>query len=129
MKQQLFQEKYPIFSVEIGKHETSYQSVEALAAYYQDKIAENEKVKFIGVFDHFAHTTSIQGDIAPGIQAAVDVIFCFGYALPSAEMLAIRPRSIGIADLGDHFVISFLEAPMAVANDSMESWTLALRDQ
>jgi hypothetical protein len=42
-------------------------------------------------------------------------------------MLAVRPRSIGIADLGDRFVISFMEAPMAAANQSMEAWTLALR--
>ena len=95
MKQTLLQEKYPIYVAEISKNETQYQSVTELASYYQARIAENEKVHFIGVFDHFAHTTRIGGNIADGIQAAIDVIFCFGFALPSPQMLAVRPRSIG----------------------------------
>lgn len=127
MKQIIFQEKYPIFSLEISKQETAHQSVDALVEYYKGKIVENPKVAFIGVFDHYAHTKGIGGTVADGIVAAVDVIFCFGFALPSAQMLAVRPRSIGIADLGDRFLISFMEAPMAAANQSMEAWTLALR--
>ena len=127
MKHTLFNDKYPVFVAEIGKHETSFQSVPALVDYYKAKIAENPKVAFIGVFDHYAHTKGIGGTVADGIVAAVDVIFCFGFALPSAQMLAVRPRSIGIADLGDRFLISFMEAPMAAANQSMEAWTLALR--
>lgn len=67
---------------------------------------------FIGVFDHYAHTQGIGGEIDPDIKAAVDVIFCFGFALPNPQVLAVRPRSIGVADLGDRFVVSFLEAPM-----------------
>lgn len=127
MKQTLLQEKYPIYVAEISKNETQYQSVTELASYYQARIAENEKVHFIGVFDHFAHTTRIGGNIADGIQAAIDVIFCFGFALPSPQMLAVRPRSIGIADMGDKFIISFMEAPMQPANEAMENWTKALR--
>lgn len=128
MKQHLLQEKYPIFVAEIGKEETSYKTMDELVEYYKGKIAENPKVHFIGVFDHFAHTTRIGGDIAPGIQAAVDIIFCFGFAIPNPQMLAVRPRSIGIADLGDRFMISFMEAPMQPANQAMEAWTKALRN-
>lgn len=127
MKQHLLQEKYPIFVAEVGKDETRYQTVEELVEYYKGKIAENPRVHFIGVFDHYAHTTRIGGDIAAGIRAAVDVIFCFGFAIPNPQMLAVRPRSIGIADLGDKFVISFMEAPMQPANEAMETWTKALR--
>lgn len=129
MKQTLLQEKYPIFVAEIRKDETRYQSVEALVGYYEARIAENPKVHFIGVFDHFAHTTGIGGEIVAGMRAAVDVIFCFGFAIPSPQMLAVRPRSIGIADMGDRFVISFMEAPMQPANEAMEAWTRALRDR
>lgn len=128
MKQQLLQEKYPIFVAEIGKDETRYKTVEELVEYYKGKIAENPRVHFIGVFDHYAHTSRIGGDIAPGIQAAVDIIFCFGFAIPNPQMLAVRPRSIGIADLGDKFVVSFMEAPMQPANQAMEAWTKALRN-
>lgn len=127
MKQTLLQEKYPVFVAEIGKHETACQSVEDIVAYLQGKIAENPKVKFIGVFDHHAHTQGIGGEIAAGIVGAVDVIFCFGFALPNPQVLAVRPRSIGVADLGDKFVVSFLEAPMKPANDAMEAWVKGLR--
>ena len=128
MKQTMLNEKYPIFVAEIAKTETSFKTVDALVDYYKGKIAENPKVHFIGIFDHYAHTTKIGGDIVAGLTAAVDFIFCFGFAIPSPQMLAVRPRSIGIADMGDKFVISFMEAPMQPANQAMEAWTLALRN-
>jgi len=127
MKQHLLQEKYPIYVAEIDKTETPYPSVDALVAYYRERIADNPKVQFIGVFDHFAHTLRIGGPIMDGMTAAVDIIFCFGFAIPSPHMLAVRPRSIGIADMGDKFVISFMEAPMQPANQAMEAWTRALK--
>ncbi len=47
--------------------------------------------------------------------------------LPDLPVLAVRPRSIGVADLGDRFVISFMEAPMKPVNDAMEAWVRGLR--
>jgi hypothetical protein len=129
MKQTLLQEKYPIFVAEIGKNETSCKNIDDVVAYLKAKIAEKEKVQFIGVFDHYAHTKNIGGEIAAGIQAAVDVIFCFGFALPNPQVLAVRPRSIGVADLGDKFVVSFLEVPMQPANEAMENWVKSLRNK
>ena len=61
------------------------------------------------------------------MPAAVDSVFCFGFANPSVQMLAVRPSSIGIADMGDRFIISFMEAPMQPANQAMEAWTRRLR--
>ena len=128
MKQTLLQEKYPIYVAEINKTETSCKTVDALIDYYKARIAENPRVQFIGVFDHYAHTRRIEGPIAEGITAAVDIIFCFGFAIPNPQMLAVRPRSIGIAEMGDRFFISFLEAPMQPANEAMEAWTRGLRN-
>lgn len=127
MKQTLLQEKYPVFVAEIDKNETDCKSVDDVVNYIKAKVAENPKVQFIGVFDHFAHTKNIGGEIAADIVGAVDVIFCFGFALPNPQVLAVRPRSIGIADLGEKFHISFLEAPMKPANDAMEAWVKGLR--
>lgn len=129
MKQTLLQEKYPVLVSEIDKNETTCQNVDEVVTYFKAKIAENPKVQFIGVFDHYAHTQNVGGEIAPGIQGAVDVIFCFGFALPNPQVLAVRPRSIGVADLGDKFVVSFLEAPMKPANEAMEAWVKGLRDR
>ena len=128
MKQTMLQEKYPVFVAEITKAETSCQTVDSIVAYLKDKIAGNPKVHFIGVFDHYAHTNRIEGEINPAITAAVDVIFCFGIALPNPQVLAVRPRSIGIAEMGDKFVVSFMEAPMKPANDAMEAWVKGLRN-
>lgn len=129
MKQTLLQEKYPVLVSEIGKDETTRQSMDDVVAYFKEKIAENPKVQFIGIFDHYAHTKNIGGEIAPDIKGAVDVIFCFGFVLPNPQVLALRPRSIGVADLGDKFVVSFMEAPMKPANDAMEAWVKGLRNR
>jgi hypothetical protein len=129
VKQTLLQEKYPVYVAEIDKAETSHQSVDDIVGYLKGKIAANPKVQFIGVFDHYAHTRRIEGEINPEIKAAVDVIFCFGFALPNPQVLAVRPRSIGVADMGSKFVVSFMEAPMKPANDAMEAWAKGLRDK
>lgn len=128
MKQTLLNDKYPVFSLEIRKSETRYPTFEALIDYFKEKIAENPKVHFLGVFDHFAHTSKIGGEIMPGLLGAVDIIFCFGFAIPNPQVLAVRPRAIGIADLGERFVISFMEAPMVPANQAMTAWVTGLQD-
>jgi hypothetical protein len=129
MKQTMLLEKYPIFVAEIDKSETTCQSIDEIVSYLKVKIAGNPKVQFIGVFDHYAHTKRIEGEIHPDIKAAVDVIFCFGFALPNPQVLAVRPRSIGVADMGNKFVVSFMEAPMKPANEAMEAWAKGLRNK
>lgn len=128
MKQLHFQEKYPITVLDIAKSETTFQTAADIAEYFQGRIADTPRVSYIGCFDHLAHTQAIGGEIAPEITAAVNVLFCFGHALPNPQVLAVRPRSIGIADLGSHFVISFMDAPMKPANDAMQAWALALKN-
>ncbi len=91
-------------------------------------IPNTPRVSYIASFDHLAHTRAIGGEVAPEIVAATNVVFCFGHALPNPQVLAVRPRSIGIADLGDKFVISFMDAPMKPANDAMQAWALALKN-
>ncbi|NTW46922.1 MAG: hypothetical protein HGB16_02150 [Chlorobaculum sp.] len=127
MKQTLLQEKYPIYILELDKEETSYSSVDEIIAYYRQQIEEHPFAMLIGEFDHHGHISGIDGVIDEGISAAKNIVFCFGKELMNPKMLAVRPRSIGVAEMGGHFVISFLEAPMPAANTTMEEWTLALR--
>ncbi|HSV30186.1 MAG TPA: hypothetical protein VLL76_11540 [Candidatus Omnitrophota bacterium] len=129
MRQMTLMEKYPVFVLEIPKAETSHDSVDSIVAFLKQKIAETDKVAFISVFDHVEHTRSIGGDIAPNIKAGKNVVFCFGFALPNPMVMAVRPRSIGVCDTGDAFVISFMEAPMKPANDAMEAWAKAIKDR
>lgn len=128
MRQVTLMEKYPVVVLEVDKSETSFADVDAIVDYLKTCIAGNDKVAFISVFDHLAHTRSIGGEIAPNIVAAKNVVFCFGFALPNPTVMAVRPRSIGVADTGDAFVISFLEAPMKPANEAMETWVRGIRN-
>lgn len=128
MKQLHFQEKYPITVMDVNRTETLFQSVDEIADYFKSCITSHPDTIYIGTFDHYEHTRSIGGDIAQGIRAAANVLFCFGKALPDARVLAVRPRSVGIADVGNHFVISFMDAPMKPANDAMQSWALGIRN-
>lgn len=130
MKQTLLHEKYPLFVMELAPDETPYDSVDAICEYYRGRIEAHRCGRFIAIFDHYAHTCQLpDGDIGEGIRAAKNVIFCFGLSLPSAAVLAVRPRSIGVAQTDRGFVITFMEAPMPLANAAMEDWTHGLRLQ
>ncbi|MCB1737955.1 MAG: hypothetical protein KDI42_07510 [Gammaproteobacteria bacterium] len=129
MKQLMLQEKYPVFTLEIDKNETSLRDAEAMVEYLKAKISAHPVARLIADFDHYAHTQALEGgEIAEGIIAARNVVFCFGTHLPKPEMLAVRPRAIGIAEYADRFVVSFLEAPMPLANNAMEAWAKAMAD-
>lgn len=128
MKNQLLADRYPIHVLELDKSETSHQHLDELLRALEAKAEADPGVAMIAVFDHYAHTTLQGGEIRPDIFAAKNLIFCFGPKLPDPAMMAVRPRSIGIAELPDRFVLSFLEAPMAEANRKMTEWVLGLRN-
>jgi hypothetical protein len=122
-------EKYPVFEMELGKNETTLRSVDEIIAHFKTRIDANPIVSYIGTFDHLAHTTSLPGgEVAPNILAAKLIVFCFGVKLPNPHVMAVRPRSIGVADLGDKFVVNFMEPPMPVATQAMEAWAKELRN-
>ena len=129
MKQSILMERYPVFELDLPKSETSFQSVDAIISELHDKVQAHPIAAFIGIFDHFAHTKALpEGKIAPEIVDAKLIVFCFGTALPNPHVMAVRPRSIGVADLGDKFVINFMEPPMPVATTAMEAWVKALKN-
>jgi len=123
MRQITVMEKYPVFTLEIDKCETKHTNVDEILAYLKSKIEAHPIAIYIGEFDHYSHTSNLEvGEINPDIKDAKNIICCFGKVLPKAEVLAVRPRSIGVAELSDSFVVSFLEAPNPEANSAMESW-------
>jgi hypothetical protein len=127
MKQKVFKEKYHIFEIEYKKSELQYKSVDEIIAALQVKIDAHPVIAFIAIFDQYKHTASLKdGEINPSIKAAKNIIFCFGKELPTPEILAIRPRSIGVCELEDSFVVSFLEAPNDAANKTMEEFVKSL---
>ena len=127
MKQKVFKEKYHIFEIEYKKSEISYTSVDEIIAALQVKIDKHPVIAFIAIFDQYRHTASLEeGEINPNIKAAKNIIFCFGKELPTPEVLAVRPRSLGVCELENHFVVNFLEAPNDAANVTMEGFVKSL---
>eukprot|EP01155_Anaeramoeba_flamelloides_P047052 Anaeramoba_flamelloidesc40121_g1_i1.p3 GENE.c40121_g1_i1~~c40121_g1_i1.p3 ORF type:complete len:130 (+),score=9.33 c40121_g1_i1:970-1359(+) len=126
MKKTVFMEKYPVYSLEIKKDETSLENVDQIVSYFKEKIDSNKIAKFIAIFDHFEHTSSIGGEISPDIKDAKNIVFCFGPMIPNTKILAVRPRSIGICELEDSFMIDFLEAPKEQMHEIMEDWAKAI---
>jgi hypothetical protein len=129
MQKIMLQNVYPVFIEEIGKDETTFQTVDEIIDFIREKCEAHPKVTWIARFDHFAHTKAIGGEIAAEIRDAKEAVFCFGTKLPAPGVLAVRPRAIGVADMGDRFVLTFMEAPMPIANDAMTEWVQAVRNR
>ncbi|WP_293264755.1 DUF6858 family protein [Neptunomonas sp.] len=128
MKQTMFQEKYPVFFLEVSKEECRFGRFEDVVNYFEDCVKQHPKASYIATFDHYAHTDALEeGEISEDILAAKNVVFCFGLKLPNALVMAVRPRSFGITEYSDKYIVSFLEAPMPFANKAMEEWSRALR--
>jgi hypothetical protein len=127
LKQTIFKEKYPLFSYEIAKSETDKKSVDEIIAYFKEKIDGHPVATYIATFDHYTHTKSLaEHSINPDIKDVKNIIFCFGTEIPTSKVAAVRPRSIGVCEMEDSFIIDFMEAPNEKANDFMENWTKSL---
>jgi len=129
MKKTIFMDKYPVYSLELSKSKISQTKVSEIAEYFKEKIESHPIAKFIAIFDHYTHTKELNGDIDPNIIDAQNIVFCFGPAIPNTKILAVRPRSIGIAELEDKFVIEFIEAPKEEIHQLMESWAKGLENE
>lgn len=122
-------DKYPVYTLEISKNETTLKNIDEILAYYKAKVEAHPIATFIALFDHYSHTKNIEGDINPDILDAKNIVFCFGAAIPNTKILAARPRSIGIAELENSFVIEFIEAPNEKLHDVMEMWSKAIANK
>jgi len=126
MKKSIFMDKYPVYETTLSKEQSNYSSVDSIIAYFKDKIQKDNIAAYIGEFDPYRHTLSIGGEIHPDIIQAKEIIFCFGQKLPNATIVAVRPRTIGVVETKESFVINFMEAPNEPPTNTMISWVEAL---
>lgn len=122
MKKSIFMDKYPVYTLTLQKSEVFYTNVPQIIEYFKQKIDKHPIAKFIAIFDHYSHTKAMNGPIMEGLKDAQNILFCFGPAIPNTKILAARPRSIGICELEDTFVIEFIEAPKEELHALMETW-------
>ena len=128
MKQSTFKEKYPVWTLEINKDEVEQKSAAEIVEYFKKKIEAHPIAKFITIFKHYDHTSSLpEHHIAPEIKDIENVIFCFGKEIPTTKVVAVRPRSIAVCELEDRFVIEFMEAPNENLHKVMENWAKELK--
>lgn len=129
MKRIDFKDIYPVYVKHFRKNTLHNKTLDNICAYFCAKIETHPFAEYINIFDHYTHTTRIEGClIDDNIIAAKNIIFCFGKKLLDPEILAVRPRSIGVCETTEHFVISFLEAPMPALTETMTSWAVGLLD-
>ncbi len=127
MKQLQLMEKYPLNARTIAKTDTTLKNTDEVIAFIKAKIDAHPVATFIANFDHYTHTKSLEnGEINPDFTDAKNIIFCFGVQLPKAEMLGIRPRSIGVVETEENFIVSFMDAPNAQAQQFMIEWVEAI---
>ncbi len=126
MTKSMLLEKYPVVTLEIKKNETDLTSVDEIITYYKEKITSHPIAAFIAEFDHFAHTSSIDGAIDENIKSAKAIIFCFGSQIPNSKILAARPRSFAVVEYENSFTVEFMEAPNEKLQLVMQDWTKAI---
>ena len=127
MKKQLLQNKYPVYSFEIEKDKCLEKNTKNILQFFKEKINQHPVAKFIAIFDHFSHTKGLKnGEISTDIKNAQIIIFCFGKKLENSLQLAVRPRAIGVAELKEKYIISFLEAPNPAFNKIIKDWIKSL---
>ena len=126
MEKTVFMDKYPIYSLTLFKKELHYKSMTEMVAYFKEKVSTHPIAHFIAIFDHYAHTKALNGEILEGLKDVQNIVFCFGSAIPNTKIVAVRPRSIGICEFEDSFVIEFMEAPKEELHTVMQAWVKAL---
>ena len=127
MTQMNLMEKYPVTLLEVAKYETKFKNVDEILEYLKSEIDAHPVATYIAIFDHYTHTSNLEDCmLSPDILDAKNIICCFGKQLPDPVLMAVRPRSIGVAEMSDKFVVSFMEAPNPQAQEAMVSWVKSI---
>jgi hypothetical protein len=123
-------EKYPVNVLEIAKDETTFKGIDEILTYLKLKIDAHPVASYIAIFDHYSHTKGLkEGNISSDVLDAKNIICCFGKDLSDPLMLAVRPRSVGIVEMSEKFVVSFMDAPNPQAHGAMVSWVESIKNK
>ena len=130
MKQISLMGKYPVNELLIAKEKSSFSSVDAIIAYLKGKVDSHPVATYIACFNHYEHTQSLEDNkMNPDILDAQNIIFCFGKELPNPAILAVRPRSIGVVEMSDSFILTFMDVPNSKLHDVVASWVKSVENK
>jgi hypothetical protein len=122
MKKTIFKDIYPVITFELSKSNINITSIDDFFDYLKIKVKMDIEATYIAIFDHYSHTSKIEGKFMEGLIDAKNFIFCFGTAIPSTKAIALRPKSIGICEFKDKFVIEYIEPPREAAAIKIKNW-------
>ncbi|HIP20541.1 MAG TPA: hypothetical protein EYG70_05405 [Sulfurimonas sp.] len=129
MKKIQLMDKYPVFTITLHKEGFKHKNADTVITYFKELIDKHPVATYIAIFDHYTHTCSLEDRVlADDIIDAKNIIFCFGKQLPNAQILAVRPRSLGVCEFDDRFEISFLEVPNEQLQTVVTQWVEALKN-
>jgi hypothetical protein len=118
---------YPVWVEEIAKADTPWRDVDEITAALRARILGFGATAFLGIFDHYGLNLRECEPLPMPMQDAKTILFCRGAQLQDPLLLALCPSAIGVADMGNRFVISFLDAPMVSPTEAMFQWIEELR--
>lgn len=118
---------YSVWVEEIAKADTPWRDVDEITAALQSCICDLGATAFIGVFDHYGFNLRAGAPLPMCMQDAKTLLFCRGSRLRDPMLLALCPSAIGVADMGNRFVISFLDAPTVFPAETVGQWVEELR--
>jgi len=121
MQQKIVFGKFPIYERKVPKSDTKFSNAKEIIEYLKSKMSENPMVIHIGDFYHAKHTANV-GQMNPSMIDVQQTVFCFGPAIPNDDIIAVRPRAIGVIEYNDYFVINFGEAPAPMPNQAIIAW-------
>ncbi len=128
MKQILLKDKFPVYTLDILKSETTLNNTDEVIVYLKSKIEAHPTTSFIAIFDHHGHVKAQEkGEIDESIMDSKNILFCMSAAIPNAMIAAVRPRSIAVNELSDKFVVNFMEAPMEAPTNTMIEWVESIK--
>lgn len=128
MNQVLLKDKFPVYTLEIPKAESTLKNTDEVIDYLKSKVEAHPTAAYIAVFDHYNHVKALNGEIDGGIQNAKNLLFCMSGAIPNAMIGSVRPRSIAVNEMSDKFIVNFMEAPMEAPTKAMIEWVSSIRN-
>ena len=130
MQQALLRDDDPVCTLELEKSKTRHADMDALLAALKARVDAHPAAAYIATLDHESNPGGRAGqNVAADYVASKLMVFSSEVDMPNPGVLVVRPRTVGVTEFADRFVINFVVAPASVGTDPMEDWVRALRDE